>query len=184
VLCLFQTHCPNLQVLDLSNLRTVAHTTAPLHVEKLQEGCQKLRILRITNSQITLSTATLKEQVYQYTRITETSFSFTILCECYAFIQLSLFMQFFVFLYYYDGLNFCRENMLRSSKVIIGLDWARRHEDVWGSENIAPPFLTSALDGVEWSALCPCCFTPGETAHGTHWIGGWVGPRAGLDVVK
>ncbi|KDR11795.1 F-box/LRR-repeat protein 6 [Zootermopsis nevadensis] len=56
-------HCPNLQVLDLSNLRTVAHTTAPLHVEKLQEGCQKLRVLRITNSQIALSTATLKEQV-------------------------------------------------------------------------------------------------------------------------
>ncbi|PNF25407.1 F-box/LRR-repeat protein 6 [Cryptotermes secundus] len=57
------THCPNLQVLDLSNLRTVAHTTAPLHIEKLQEGCHKLRILRITNSQIALSTATLKEQV-------------------------------------------------------------------------------------------------------------------------
>jgi len=27
-------------------------------------------------------------------------------------------------------------------------------------------------------------FTPrGEKAPGTHWIGGWVGPRAGLDVV-
>jgi len=62
----FQTHCPNLQVLDLSNLRTVAHTTAPLHVEKLQEGCQKLRVLRITNSQIALSTASLKEQVHIY----------------------------------------------------------------------------------------------------------------------
>jgi hypothetical protein len=24
------------------------------------------------------------------------------------------------------------------------------HEDVWGSEGIAPPFLTSALDGSEW----------------------------------
>ncbi|XP_069697762.1 F-box/LRR-repeat protein 6 isoform X2 [Periplaneta americana] len=57
------THCPNLQVLDLSNLRTVAHTTALFHVEKLQEGCQKLRVLRITNSQVALSTATLKEQV-------------------------------------------------------------------------------------------------------------------------
>jgi hypothetical protein len=66
VLQLFQTHCPNLQVLDLSNLRTVAHTTALLHIEKLQEGCQKLRILRITNSQIALSTASLKEQVRQY----------------------------------------------------------------------------------------------------------------------
>ncbi|GFG38847.1 hypothetical protein Cfor_02154, partial [Coptotermes formosanus] len=57
------THCANLQVLDLSNLRTVSHTTALLHIEKLQEGCQKLRVLRITNSQIALSAATLKEQV-------------------------------------------------------------------------------------------------------------------------
>jgi hypothetical protein len=24
-------------------------------------------------------------------------------------------------------------------------------------------------------------FTPGERTTGTHWIGGWVGPRAGLD---
>jgi hypothetical protein len=24
-------------------------------------------------------------------------------------------------------------------------------------------------------------FTPGERTPGTHWIGGWVDPRAGLD---
>jgi hypothetical protein len=24
-------------------------------------------------------------------------------------------------------------------------------------------------------------FTPGERTPGTHWTGGWVGPRAGLD---
>jgi hypothetical protein len=30
-------------------------------------------------------------------------------------------------------------------------------------------FLTSALVGGEWSA------------PGSHWVGGWVGPRAGLD---
>jgi len=34
--------------------------------------------------------------------------------------------------------------------------------------------LTSALDGGEWSALCPGRFTPKERAPGTHWIGGWV----------
>jgi hypothetical protein len=28
-----------------------------------------------------------------------------------------------------------------------------------------------------------CCFTPGERAPSTHWIG-WVGPRAGVDAVK
>jgi hypothetical protein len=43
--------------------------------------------------------------------------------------------------------------------------------------------LTSALDGGEWSASCPGRFTPKERAPGTHWIGGWVGPRAVLDVV-
>jgi hypothetical protein len=39
-------------------------------------------------------------------------------------------------------------------------------------------FLTSAVVG-EWSASRPDRFTPG-----THWIGGWVDPRAGLDDVE
>jgi hypothetical protein len=42
-------------------------------------------------------------------------------------------------------------------------------------------FLTSALVGREESASCPGRFAPRERASGTHWIGGWVGPRAGLD---
>jgi hypothetical protein len=45
-------------------------------------------------------------------------------------------------------------------------------------------FLTSALVGVEWSASHPGRFTPGKRALGTHWIGGWVGPRTGLDAVE
>jgi hypothetical protein len=45
-------------------------------------------------------------------------------------------------------------------------------------------FLTSALVGGEWSASLSSRFTPGEIAHDTHWIGGWVGPRAGLDDVE
>jgi hypothetical protein len=36
---------------------------------------------------------------------------------------------------------------------------APRHEDVCGSEGIAPSFLTSALDGGEWSASRHFCFT-------------------------
>jgi hypothetical protein len=44
-------------------------------------------------------------------------------------------------------------------------------------------FLTSALDWGEWPASRPCCFTSRERAPGTHWIGGWVGPRAVLDTV-
>jgi hypothetical protein len=45
-------------------------------------------------------------------------------------------------------------------------------------------FLTSALVGGEWSALRPGRFTPGERTPGTHWIGGSVGSRAGLDDVE
>jgi hypothetical protein len=36
----------------------------------------------------------------------------------------------------------------------------------------------------EWSASCPCRFTHGERAPATHWIGGWVDPRASLDEVE
>jgi hypothetical protein len=64
------------------------------------------------------------------------------------------------------------------------INWALCHEDIWGSGDIAPPFLTSALDGDEWSASRPGCYTPGEVAPNTHWIGGWVGPRAGLNAVE
>jgi hypothetical protein len=45
-------------------------------------------------------------------------------------------------------------------------------------------FLTSALVVGEWSASRPCCFNPGERAFGTHWIGSWVSPRAGLDYME
>jgi hypothetical protein len=55
---------------------------------------------------------------------------------------------------------------------------------VWVSGGIAPPFLTSALDRGERSASRPGRFTTVEIAPGTHWAGGWVGPRIGLDVTK
>jgi hypothetical protein len=43
-------------------------------------------------------------------------------------------------------------------------------------------FLTSALEGGEWSASRPGrALPPGERALGTHCIGGWVGPRACLE---
>ncbi|CAH0385639.1 unnamed protein product [Bemisia tabaci] len=55
------THCPNLQLLDMSNVRTVA-MNGLIHIEKLQEGCQKLRVFRITNSQFALAVVPLIEQ--------------------------------------------------------------------------------------------------------------------------
>jgi hypothetical protein len=54
------------------------------------------------------------------------------------------------------------------------IDLALCHEDIWGSGGIALPFLTSVLDGGEWSASCLGRFTPGEIAAHTHWIGVWV----------
>jgi hypothetical protein len=42
-------------------------------------------------------------------------------------------------------------------------------------------FLTLALAGGEWSASRHGHFTPRERASGTHWIGGWVDPRAAMD---
>jgi hypothetical protein len=53
----------------------------------------------------------------------------------------------------------------------------------WGSGVQLHALLNSALDGGEWSASRHSRFIPREGAPGTHWIGGWVGPRAGLDAV-
>jgi hypothetical protein len=52
-----------------------------------------------------------------------------------------------------------------------------------GSGGVTPPFLTSTQDGSQSSALRSGHFTSRERAPGTHWIRGWVGPRAGLDAV-
>jgi hypothetical protein len=59
-----------------------------------------------------------------------------------------------------------------------------------GSRGIATPFLTSALDGGEWSASRPYRLNPKERALGTHWIGGGGGHHSqwcvvyGLDSVE
>jgi hypothetical protein len=52
-----------------------------------------------------------------------------------------------------------------------------------GMEEWLHTFLTPAVDGGEWSASCPNNFTHRERAPSTHWIGDWVDPRAGLDMV-
>jgi hypothetical protein len=45
---------------------------------------------------------------------------------------------------------------IKKGKII----YASRYEDVCEGVVIASLFLTSALDGGEWSALRPCQFTP------------------------
>jgi hypothetical protein len=41
--------------------------------------------------------------------------------------------------------------------------------------------LTSALAGGEWSGSRPGRFALGKEPPGTHYLEGWVDPRAGLD---
>jgi hypothetical protein len=57
--------------------------------------------------------------------------------------------------------------------------WRRIEEWMYSSTH----YLISALDGGEWSVSRPVRFTPRERAPGTHWIGGWVGPRFVLGAV-
>jgi hypothetical protein len=56
----------------------------------------------------------------------------------------------------------------------------------WGVEEKHHTFLTSALDGGEWSATRHSRFTPrGKSLPpGIHWMGGWVGSTASLDAVE
>jgi hypothetical protein len=70
-------------------------------------------------------------------------------------------------------------------KVKLSLCLTKHHamKTYWGVEVQLHAFLTSALDGGEWSASRPGRFTPREKAPFTHWIGGSVGPRADLDAV-
>jgi hypothetical protein len=46
------------------------------------------------------------------------------------------------------------------------------HEDIWESENVAAPFLISALSEGEWLASCPGHFIPVDKAPATYWVGG------------
>ncbi|XP_030560165.1 F-box/LRR-repeat protein 6 [Drosophila novamexicana] len=61
IVSVLATHCPNLTLLDLSNVTTQATSHGVLYIEKLQHGCQKLKVLRVTNSHITPSTASMQE---------------------------------------------------------------------------------------------------------------------------
>jgi hypothetical protein len=63
-------------------------------------------------------------------------------------------------------------------------NWAPRFEGVLEEWRYSSTHsLTSALDEGESPPSRPGRFTPRERALGTHWIGGWVCSRAGLDAV-
>jgi hypothetical protein len=71
------------------------------------------------------------------------------------------------------------ESTLHSHILLITTQW--RHIGEW--RHSSTHSLTLALDGGEWSASRPGHFAARERAPGTHWIGDWLGPRAGLDTV-
>jgi hypothetical protein len=49
---------------------------------------------------------------------------------------------------------------------------------------MAPPFLTSSLDGDEWSASSLGRFLFPETASGTRQLGACVRPRSAMDAME
>jgi len=64
------------------------------------------------------------------------------------------------------------------------LCYTPRHEEMWRSGGILHAFWNTALDGFEWSASRSGRFTFGERSLGSHWIGSWVGFRAGLNALS
>jgi hypothetical protein len=74
----------------------------------------------------------------------------------------------------------CSSSFLFFSVFLMSLCFNRapRHEGVLGEWR-----YSSAPDGSEWSASRPCRFTQKEIVPGTLWIGGWVGPKTGLDAM-
>jgi hypothetical protein len=84
--------------------------------------------------------------------------------------------------------KFLKRNMNRYCKVkrkivpVLFFKWAPRHESILGEWRYSSTHsLSWTVDRGEWSATRPGRLTPRERAPGTHWIGGWKGPRAGLD---
>jgi hypothetical protein len=67
------------------------------------------------------------------------------------------------------------------------LNYVMKHNSMKAYEEcggVAPPFLTSALDGDEWSASRTYHISPGDGVPSTRCIRGWVGLTPGLDAVK
>jgi hypothetical protein len=58
------------------------------------------------------------------------------------------------------------------------------NEEIFYEDERESGVVVPALDGSVWSALGPDRFACEERAPCTHWIGGWVDPRTGLDAVE
>lgn len=58
----FAEHCPNIEHLDLSNVVTVGRDPITINLEQLQAGCNKIRVLRFTNTNVKLLATSMQEQ--------------------------------------------------------------------------------------------------------------------------
>ena len=56
-------HSCNLEELDISNITTTSRDTININLEKLQKGCQKLRILNANHTMLSLTETPVREQV-------------------------------------------------------------------------------------------------------------------------
>jgi hypothetical protein len=70
------------------------------------------------------------------------------------------------------------------SKVVLVFNQVQQHEDVWGSGGIAPSILNLGNGWTQAVSFTHRSLYPRRRAPDTHWIGGWVSSRAGLDVVE
>jgi hypothetical protein len=82
------------------------------------------------------------------------------------------------------GFHNSQTDLLEVKLSLCLVNYAPRHEYVWGSGGMAQPFLTSSVDGGKWLASHLSHFTPKEGAPGTQWTGGRVGLRGGLEAVE
>jgi hypothetical protein len=55
---------------------------------------------------------------------------------------------------------------------------------MYGVSRYSYTILNLSSNGGKWIAFHSYPFTAWEILPGTHWVGGWVGPRAGLDVME
>jgi hypothetical protein len=73
--------------------------------------------------------------------------------------------------YYLKVLKHLRENV------------RRKRPQMWSG--CTDPHFLDLGNSWRWVvSFSNCCFNPAEISPGTHWIGGWVDPRAGLDDVE
>jgi hypothetical protein len=125
-----------------------------------------------------------------------TTFLATVFLTLFSLLRLSILSHhvsikiWYVFLISLEGINFpAHLSSLDFITIIISgevklSNWALYHEGVWRNGYIDPYFLDL---GTTWRwvvSFTPRSLYPRGKSPSTHWIGGWMGPRANLDDVE